>query len=102
MTTESEEDVIDHGVVRGTESDDTDTEIVHGRATGGGMMVAMTGADTDHEAATTSDEKTIQSGGANAMSMRSDQGHCRETADVKKVQGAGHHTRGAIGEGIEA
>jgi hypothetical protein len=68
-TTESEEDVIDHGVVRGTESGATDTEIIHGRATGRAIMVAMTGADTDHEATTTSDEKIIRSAGVNAMSM---------------------------------
>jgi hypothetical protein len=100
--TESEEDVIDHEVVRETESEDTGTEIVHGRARGGGTMVAMIGADTDHEAATTSDETIMQSAGANATSMRNDQGHFRETADVERTRGAGHHTRGARGEETEA
>ena len=83
--TESEGDDIDPGVVRGTESDVTDIENVHGRATGGGMMVVMIGADTDHEAATISDATTIQNAGENAMSMRKDQDHSRETGDGERT-----------------
>ena len=99
--TESEGDDIDPGVVRGTESDVTDIENVHGRATGGGMMVVMIGADTDHEAATISEGKIIQSASANLTSMRSDQGHSPETVDVGEIRGAGHRTRGARGGEIE-
>lgn len=101
MTTESERDVIDRGVVRGTESDATDIENVHGRATGGETMCAMTGADTDHEVATISDETNIQNAGETAMSMRSGRGHYRETGDGERTREAGHHTRGVRGGGIE-
>jgi hypothetical protein len=67
--TESEGDGIDHGVAHATESEDIDTEIAHGRATGGETMVAMTDADIDHEAATISEGKIIQSASANLKSM---------------------------------
>ena len=72
--TESEGDGIDHGVAHATESEDIDTEIAHGRATGGETMVAMTDVDIDREA---------------------------ETVDVGEIQGAGHRTRGARGGEIE-
>ena len=99
--TESEGDGIDHGVAHATESEDIDTEIAHGRATGGETMVAMTDADIDREAATISEGKIIQSASANLTSMRSDQGHSPETVDVGEIQGAGHRTRGARGGEIE-
>ncbi|CAN9384749.1 unnamed protein product [Alternaria alternata] len=83
------------------QSEDIDTEIAHGRATGGETMVAMTDADIDREAATISEGKIIQSASANLTSMRSDQGHSPETVDVGEIQGAGHRTRGARGGEIE-
>ncbi|KAB2099339.1 hypothetical protein AG0111_0g12515 [Alternaria gaisen] len=83
------------------QSEDIDTEIAHGRATGGETMVAMTDADIDREAATISEGKIIQSASANLTSMRSDQGHSPETVDVGETQGAGHRTRGARGGEIE-
>ncbi|CAN9381266.1 unnamed protein product [Alternaria alternata] len=96
-----ERDGIDHGVAHATESEDLDTEIAHGRATGGETMVAMTDVDIDREAATISEGKIIQSASANLTSMRSDQGHSPETVDVGEIQGAGHRTRGARGGEIE-
>lgn len=99
--TESEGDGIDHGVAHATESEDIDTEIAHGRATGGETMVVMTDVDIDREAATISEGKIIQSASANTTSMRSDQGHSPETVDVGEIQGAGHRTRGARGGEIE-
>ncbi|CAN9382293.1 unnamed protein product [Alternaria alternata] len=96
-----ERDGIDQGVAHATESEDIDTEIAHGRATGGETMVAMTDADIDREAATISEGKIIQSASANTTSMRSDQGHSPETVDVGEIQGAGHRTRGARGGEIE-
>ncbi|KAF7678883.1 hypothetical protein GT037_002631 [Alternaria burnsii] len=83
------------------QSDDIDTEIAHGRATGGETMVAMTDADIDREAATISEGKIIQSASANLTPMRSDQDHSPETVDVGEIQGAGHRTRGARGGEIE-
>ncbi|CAN9357032.1 unnamed protein product [Alternaria alternata] len=83
------------------QSEDLDTEIAHGRATGGETMVAMTDVDIDREAATISEGKIIQSASANLTSMRSDQGHSPETVDVGEIQGAGHRTRGARGGEIE-
>ncbi|CAN9428591.1 unnamed protein product [Alternaria alternata] len=83
------------------QSEDIDTEIAHGRTTGGETMVAMTDADIDREAATISERKIIQSASANLTSMRSDQGHSPETVDVGEIQGAGHRTRGARGGEIE-
>ena len=67
--TENEGGGIDHGVAHATESEDIDTEIAHGRATGGETMVAMTDADIDREAATISEGKIIQSASANPKSM---------------------------------
>ncbi|OWY56777.1 hypothetical protein AA0119_g7889 [Alternaria tenuissima] len=83
------------------QSEDIDTEIAHGRATGGETMVAMTDVDIDREAETISEGKIIQSASANTTSMRSDQGHSPETVDVGEIQGAGHRTRGARGGEIE-
>ncbi|RYN24538.1 hypothetical protein AA0112_g8960 [Alternaria arborescens] len=83
------------------QSEDIDTEIAHGRATGGETMVVMTDVDIDREAATISEGRIIQSASANLMSMRSDQGHSPETVDVGEIQGAGHRTRGARGGEIE-
>ncbi|CAN9391881.1 unnamed protein product [Alternaria alternata] len=51
------------------QSEDIDTEIAHGRATGGETMVAMTDADIDREAATISGGRIIQSASANLKSM---------------------------------
>ena len=97
---ESDGDGIDQEVIHGIESAVIDTGIAHGRATGGEMAIETTDVGIDHEVASTSDARTVQSEERSAMPTRSDHDHARGTADVG-LQGASRHTREAREGGTE-
>lgn len=102
-TTESGGDVIGHEAVHETESDATDTETVHARAsaTGVEMMTEMTDVGIDQGAVSISDEKTVQNVGANAIQMANDQDRARGIANVTERLEASLHTiemRGGVVE----
>jgi hypothetical protein len=81
----------------------TDTTTVHDRVTAHDTMTGTINADTGPEAASTSDEKTVQSvqSGQESEAMRHVQESARGTEGIDAIQGADHHTRGLKGGEIE-
>ncbi|USP80756.1 hypothetical protein yc1106_08030 [Curvularia clavata] len=95
MRMESEGDAIERGVVRETESDAIDIEIVHARAIGGETRIEATDVGTGQGAVSTGDEKTALNESGNMAQMKGGQGHARRIADVTERLGAGRHMREA-------
>jgi hypothetical protein len=96
-TTVSAREDIDHEVAREIENGATDTESGRDRVTGGDMMRGTIGGGIDQEAASTSDETSVQSVEESAMHMTTIRGHDRGSGGAGEAPGAGRHMRGAKG-----